>query len=163
MRTRESLLTLMQELKGDMVELARLGELNKRALERIEVGAKDVLDYGALAFTIHNLYGVIENYFLRISKFFENTLPPDSWHKTLVDRMALDIPGLRPALIIDTELKSQIMELLKFRHKVRNLYGEDLKPEKTMVVEDVARRVIENFRSVHEEFLKKLGRISEKL
>ena len=36
----------------------------KRAWSRIEHGARDVLDYAALAFTIHAVYGVLENYFL---------------------------------------------------------------------------------------------------
>ena len=39
---------------------------NRRALERIEHGAVDVLDWGALGFTIHTLYGVFENYMLKI-------------------------------------------------------------------------------------------------
>ena len=88
MRTNAAFYSLIAELKADVVELRRLQELNLRAWSRIEQGATDVLDWGALGFTLHSLYGVLENYFLRISKFFENNLPPHRWHKVLVEKMA---------------------------------------------------------------------------
>lgn len=75
MRTRESLLALLAELDGDVVELERLAVQNRRAWERIRRGADDPLDGGALGFTIHSLYGVLETYFLRVSKYVENSLP----------------------------------------------------------------------------------------
>lgn len=163
MRTKEAFLTLVQELEGDMVELERLLKTNQRARERIDAGADDVLDYGALAFTIHTIYGVLENYFLRISKFFENNLPADSWHKALVERMALDIPWVRPALITDRQVKEDILEILRFRHKFRNLYGEDLKPGKTMEVQETLESVFAVFPGVHTQYRDRLTAIAEKL
>ena len=162
MRTREAFLTLIQELEGDISEIKRLEAVNTRAWNRIESGAVDILDYGALAFTIHTIYGVLENYFLRISKFFENTLPSALWHKTLVERMALEIPGLRPALI-DEKAKSMILELLRFRHKFRNLYGEDLKPEKTEEIQKTMTRILIILPSVHVNFRNKLSEIAERI
>ena len=55
MRTQEAFLTLIQELNGDISEIERLKAMNTRAWERIEAGSTDVLDYGALAFTIHTI------------------------------------------------------------------------------------------------------------
>ena len=127
MKTYEGILTLIEELKGDMDELERLHDLNKRAWVRIENGADDVLDFGALAYTIHTIYGVIENYFLRISKFFENSLPQDSWHK------------------------------------FRNLYGEDLDPERTQNVQNNLVEVLSDFPELHREYCEKLKTIAEKL
>ncbi len=86
MRTREGLLTLVAELDGNVTELDRLGVLNQRVWDRFAAGANDALDLAALAFTIHSIYGILENSFLRISKLFENNLPPDGWHKALVER-----------------------------------------------------------------------------
>lgn len=120
MRTREGMYTLMAELDGDVAELDRVGQLNERAWHRIQNGAHDVLDYAALGFTMHSVYGVMENYFLRISKFFENNLPPDTWHKTLVERMSLDIPNVRPALLTERQDQDDVYALLKFRHRFRN-------------------------------------------
>lgn len=44
--------------------------------------------------------------------------------------MTLEIEGLRPALFENEKIRDQAMELLKFRHRVRNLYGEDFDPAK---------------------------------
>jgi hypothetical protein len=50
--------------------------MNARAAERIREGSTDTLDYSALGYTIHNIYGLIENACLRIAKFFENGFRP---------------------------------------------------------------------------------------
>ncbi len=63
---------------------------NARAWKRILAGATDSLDYAALAYTLHNVYCLLENYLLRIAKFFENNLDPETWHRDLVRRMAVD-------------------------------------------------------------------------
>lgn len=112
MHTYASILALIEELEGDVREIERLLERNKTAWGRIEAGADHPVDWGALGFTIQNLDGVLENYFLRVSKLFENNLPDDRWHQALVEKMALDIPGLRPALIEDPERLREIADAL---------------------------------------------------
>ena len=66
----ESILALIQELEGDVRELERLRERNRTAWSRIKAGADDPVDSCGLGFTIQRLYGVLENYFLRVSKQF---------------------------------------------------------------------------------------------
>ncbi len=163
MRTREGFLTLIRELDGDVEQLSKAVNLTVRASERIDAGARDVLDYGALAFTIHGAYGVIENYFLRVSKFFENSLPSESWHRTLIERMSLDIPDLRPALILSEETRARVLEVMRFRHRFRNLYGEELDPDKTMAVARRLRELAEEFPDIHSRFRRKLTVIAEAL
>jgi hypothetical protein len=160
MRTRESFLTLIAELEGDYRELGRIMAQNLRAWERIRNGAADPLDWGALGFTIHTAYGVLENYFLRVSKFFENSLPPHGWNKALVEKMALEIPAVRPALLTDTSLKKCALEMLKFRHRFRNLYGEDLDPVKTAEVHKIANEFASSFSKCHGDFVANLRAIS---
>jgi hypothetical protein len=75
MRTPESFLTLIAEIEGNYGELKRITEQNHRAWERIQNGATDPIDWRALGFTLHSAHGVVENYLLRVSKFFENDLP----------------------------------------------------------------------------------------
>lgn len=159
MRTKEQFLLLLAELNSDVVELKRLLPQNKKAYERIAQGAADEIDYGALGYTITRLYGLVENYFLRISKFFENNVPKESWHKTLLDRMALNIEGLRPAFFETKSEKSDCEELLKFRHRFRNLYGEDLDPVRMKEIQIIAERFFSNFFKVHENFVAKLSSI----
>ena len=163
MRTYESFLALLAELDGDVAELERQARHNRRAWERIEQGADDPIDWGSLGFTIHSIYGVLENYFSRVSKFFENGLPSDSWHKVLVEKMCLDIPGLRPPLLLSQEDKKSVIELLKFRHRIRNLYGEDLDPIKTAAVQGIATAFLGRFPELHGKFRAGLMAIGEKL
>jgi hypothetical protein len=163
MQTRAALLTLIQELEGDMRELDRAAALNMRAWGRIQGGAVDALDWGALGYTIHSAYGIIENYCLRISKHFENHLDPGSWHKALIEKMALEIPGVRPALLCDDSLKRKLIEILKFRHRFRNLYGEELDPAKTADIQRSFDEVLPGLKVAHRGFVQKLRAIGEAL
>ena len=160
MRTREGFLALIAELDGDVRELDRLSDHNRRAWSRIEAGADDPVDWGALGFTIQTIYGVIENYFLRISKFFENSLPSDRWHQALVERMGLEIPEVRPPLLRDADVL-RVRELVKFRHRLRNLYGEDLDPTKTRAIQHVLQVFLEDFNEIHRQFISKLRTIAD--
>lgn len=162
MQTRETLLALIAELNGDVREIDRVLSRNRKAWGRIEQGADDPVDWGALGFTIQTLYGILENYFLRVSKFFENNLPPDRWHQALVDRMALDIPEVRPALLSEQQQK-QVREIVRFRHRLRNLYGEDLDPHKTEVVQQIVTGFFSEFPGIHDRFVAKLRGIADAL
>jgi hypothetical protein len=156
MRTYEGFLTLVAELDGDVAEIQRVRSQNIRAWDRICTGADDPIDWGALGFTIHTLYGVAENYFLRVSKFFENGLPPERWHRSLLEKMALDIPGLRPALFTKAGQLGDAVEIMKFRHRMRNLYGEDLDPGKTGEIQIMADRFFSGFPQIHRDFRERL-------
>jgi hypothetical protein len=163
MQSRASLLTLVEELEGDMRELDRARALNERAWRRIESGADDALDWGALGYTLHSAYGIIENYCLRISKHFENNLDKGSWHKALIERMAIEVPGVRPALLREPGLKRSLLEIMKFRHRFRNLYGEELDPGKTAEIQKVYSNLGPAFRAAHGTFVSEVRAIAESL
>ena len=160
MRSRESTLALKAELQGDIKQLERVLIHNHKAWERIEAGADDYVDWGALALTLHTAYGVMESYFLRVSKYFENNLPSDRWHKALLEKMTLEIAGLRPALIESESMKAHTVELLKFRHRIRNLYGEEIDPEKTKAIQETAMELFPSFVKAHTAFITKLDAIA---
>ncbi|MFW5994529.1 MAG: hypothetical protein ACOCRN_00315 [Spirochaetia bacterium] len=163
MRSYESLLALIQELEGDAREMERVLERNRTAAERIRAGAHDPVDYGALAFTIDTLYGVLENYFLRVSKYFENNLPSERWHAALAEKMRLDIPGVRPPVLVDAEQFRQVRKLISFRHKIRNLYGEDLDPGATMDAQSTVETFFRTFPDIHRKFIERLREIADAL
>jgi len=77
--------------------------------------------------------------------------------------MALDIPGVRAALLAEESMKKLALELLKFRHRFRNLYGEDLDPEKTAEVHRIANSFADSFLDSHAGFIAKLRAIAEEL
>jgi hypothetical protein len=153
---------LIAELAADAQDLRGLVVENTRALGRIQLGANDSLDWSALGYTIHNIYGVIENYCLRIAKFFENGIAQDWWHKELLRRMTLSIGDLRPALL-DNEALLLIDELRSFRHLFRNLYARPLDPERMRLVQAKVKPATEAFLKAHEVYVLKLSTIAMNL
>ena len=68
-RDRGSYLVLFSELQGDIDLLAELYEKNRLVTAKIKKPDADEFDWAALGYTIHNIYNLIENYFLRVAKF----------------------------------------------------------------------------------------------
>ena len=154
--------TLIAELNADVEGLGDLAETNLRADGRIRHGATDELDWAALGYTIHNIYNALESHFLRISRFFENDLPPSTWHRELVERMTIEIEGLRPRLL-DSSLAQDIHELRAFRHVFRNIYGTRLDPERTRIVQNRVPSALTAFRRAHARFVTELRAVAEML
>ncbi len=117
---------LFSELNSDKAILEDLFEKNRLVTRKINALEPDEFDWAALGYTIHNIYNLMENYFLRVAKFFENNIDQDAWHRSLIDRMALEIPGFRPALLKREDLEA-IHDLRSFRHVFRNIYLGKLK------------------------------------
>jgi hypothetical protein len=157
-RTADDYRRLAAELEKDLDDLTRIAATNTRAHERIQVGSTDELDYIALAYTIHSVYGVIENYCLRIAKFFENGLDGDSWHRSLLHRMTISIPGLRPALLTSEQME-MIDELRAFRHFVRHAYARPIDPDRLLRVQSRVSLALEAVREAHTHFVDELRAI----
>lgn len=64
---------------------------------------------------LSRFYTAIETIFVRVSRFFENSLEGERWHADLLDRMALSIPEIRPP-VISQKTHADLRELMKFRH-----------------------------------------------
>lgn len=90
-------------------------------------------DWGPLAAVssgIHNVYNGIEDILLAIAKDVDDYVPTGaSAHQDILDQMAAEIAGTRPALL-GTELYNALFEIKGFRHLVRHKYGFDLKPDR---------------------------------
>jgi hypothetical protein len=161
-RSRTDFERLIADLTSDLKDLNVVVAENARAWERIEHGADDRLDWAALGYTIHNIYGVIENYCLRVAKFFENGLPGEAWHKELLHRMTLQIGTLRPALL-DQDTYRLIDELRSFRHLFRNLYARPLDPDRTRLVQAKVAPATKGFVDAHGPFIAKMEAIASAL
>ena len=159
---RRDLERLRAELDADQTVLADLLEQNRRAVGRVEAGARDTLDYAALGYTIHNLYSLLENYALRIAKTFENQLESTSWHSDLVRRMTLEIRGVRPA-VWDRSLARHVDELRRFRHAFRHIYDTPLDPDKLAIAQKHVQPAIEGVQTTHAVFLEKLDLLVEQI
>ncbi len=60
-------------------------------------------------------YTCIETFLFRTSQAFENSLEQEKWHKSLLDKMNLEIPNIRPA-VISQKSYELLDEFLRFRH-----------------------------------------------
>ncbi len=161
-RSGDDIRSLVGLLDADLAHLDTLVLENAHAEERIIGGADDPLDYAALGYTIHNLYSLIENYLLRIAKQFENNLDNATWHADLLDRMAAEVPGVRPRFFEPTEMDA-FHELRAFRHDFRNIYRTRLRAEKVREVQRLVPEAVASFRRTHARFRDALLALAEEL
>jgi hypothetical protein len=77
-----------------------------------------------LADLVDSVYTCLETLFLRVSRFFENELENDRWHQDLLDKMKIEIPGVRKAVVSDATYR-RLRELLRFRHFRRYYFEMD--------------------------------------
>jgi hypothetical protein len=159
-RTRDDFLLLISELEADVELLQELKIKNRRASDRIQGDRADELDWAALGYTLHNLYNLLENYFLRIAKFFENALDSTTWHRDLVERMSLSIEGVRPSLLSRSEAAG-IDELRAFRHVFRNIYQSTLDPARVRLVQDRLSAILAGFEAAHSRFVEKMRSLAD--
>jgi hypothetical protein len=162
MRNADDYLRLAAELQLDFSLLETLAVKHAKAVERTRQSPEDDLLWAATGYTIHNIYCLFENYFLRISKFFENGLDSSSWHAELVDRMCIDIPGLRPRLFNESFAR-RIDTLRRFRHAFRNMYQSELDPRRISILNDDVPAIIADFKLWHNTFMQSLSTIAEGL
>jgi len=88
-----------------------------------------------------NYYTCIETLFLRISKFFENNLEKEQWHRSLLEKMTLEIEDVRPRVICESVYHG-LLELLKFRHFSRYYFELDYDWDKL-------RFLLKKFNDIH--------------
>ena len=162
MNEKARIATLIAELSGEVDVLGDLAETNLKADGRVRHGATDELDWAALGYTIHNIYNALESYFLRVSRFFENDVPPSAWHRELVERMTIEIDDLRPRLL-DRSLAQEIHELRAFRHVFRNIYGTRLNPDRIRMVQNRVPSTVSAFHAAHARFVAELRAVAEVL
>jgi hypothetical protein len=111
----EKTVSLLEEVRSFYVgiqqnELQQLGKTRATAL--------------IVAQILENYYTCLETLFLRISQYFENSLLKNKWHSDLLDKMILDIEGIRPPVVSSKTYKN-LRELMRFRHFKRYYFELD--------------------------------------
>lgn len=101
----------------------------------------------AVAYEIHNFYGLCEQAFERIRGLFAVPITrPERYHEELLHQMTLDIPHVRPA-VITTALRDQLDELRRFHHLFRHAYMLSLDRQRVL---GLAERVVSASAAVSE-------------
>jgi len=119
-----------RELEVELESIRRLaGEL--AAAPRTD----DTFALRARGSILHDFYTGAERLFVRLAEEVNGGVPRgDHWHRRLLQDMAIDIPGVRPA-VISPELESDLSEFLRFRPVFRNVYGFVLRADRLEALE----------------------------
>ena len=142
-----ALQTLLDEMREDYRLVSAAYQQAEARFERHDPIADE-----ACAFQLCRLYNAFEQMGLRIAKAFENNIDDDQgWHSALLNRLAIPIEGVRPALLT-TEIKAPLRELKAFRHVFVHAYELDLDPEKLRLLLKYARQVAETLPVLAEKF-----------
>jgi len=157
---KEKILLLLSEIERADGRQAGLHERLERSWERfLQEG-----DYSLLvetAFYLNQLYSGYERVLLETAEVFESSLDSMSWHKSLLERMRLDLEGIRPAFISEDTCRC-LNELRAFRHFFRHAYDVDLEAEKIALVVKKASRLKELWAADSAAFRAFLRRLAAK-
>jgi predicted nucleotidyltransferase len=140
---------LTQRINDELEKINETLERVTRGLEKLEVVPIDVREFieNTIVTDLADVYRGIESIFLRIAREVDMHVPTGSrWHKNLLAQMAEQRPERSPVISERTFL--QLADLLDFRHKFNNIYGEELVYEKT---EPHAKSIDELFASVSQD------------
>ncbi len=129
-----SLRALLAEIRADRLALDHHRAAVDTTLVTAPWPAGDPL-LSVVAVSIHHYYCGVEAIFERVARRFEGLPAGQRWHRDLLDAMQLNIDGVRPALI-SRELRSDLGQLLGFRHFFRHAYAVAFDPSR---LEDTAR------------------------
>ncbi|MGB9662416.1 MAG: hypothetical protein ACPL5F_10465 [Moorellaceae bacterium] len=148
-KTKEDLLTLVGQLDHIMKALrvtVEEAEATEREFRTITPTPFELRGIGSL---LHDFYTAIEDIFEVIAGEVNGTLSyGTTWHKELLVKMSIPIPGLRPA-VISEELRWKLDEYLRFRHVFRNVYGYLLDWKRI-------RPLLENLYPVYQQFTQEI-------
>ena len=124
---------LTQRINDEFDKIEGTLERIHRGLDNIDVlpvQAREFIE-NTIATDLADIYSGIERIFERIAREVDTLMPTGSrWHKNLLAQMAEKRPERRP--VISENTRRELEELLEFRHVVNNIYGRELKYEKTI-------------------------------
>ncbi|MBL1210292.1 hypothetical protein [Geminocystis sp. GBBB08] len=113
---KDELLLLVGEIKNSQVVLGNINSLYVSYNPMfVDEDKRDLRDAVLLTEILCNTYTCLETILFRISRAFENHLDAQQWHKELLGKMRIEIPGIRKA-VLSHESYLLLDELRRFRH-----------------------------------------------
>ena len=140
---------LIQRIFDEREKIGRTVRGIANALQDIDVVAENHRKYveKTIASDLAEIYRGIEKIFERIAREVDKQMPSGSkWHRDLIDQMGENLEK-RPPVITPKTIR-RLKRLLKFRHRVNNIYRYELIYKKA---EKHAKRVGKLFKNVSEE------------
>lgn len=156
---REKIAILKSEMERDYRRLNILfGKFEKSYSEFLS--SEEYSKLVESAFYVNQIYSAFENSFKNIVRTFENNIEQDYWHKSFLERISLDIQGIRPALISEENFRC-LNELRAFRHFFHHAYGIDIDKEKFKIVADKVYHIKDLFSEEAKQFFVFLDKLME--
>lgn len=144
------------ELEAQRKEIFTLHSTIQEKSNRLTSQLDDEDLINSLAYKLHNLYSAYEDLFKLVARFFENQIADISgYHTELLNRMRLQIEGVRPRLLSD-ESFMLLDELRGFRHVFRHAYSYKLDAERVIKLSQKTVSLIAPFEKDFEKFKKKI-------
>jgi hypothetical protein len=125
----EHLLRLAQRIRDECEELAFVVDRVQEGWRRSQSSSDD-LYLDSVALNLHGFYAGSERLFEMIAAVVDGHVPRgENWHQMLLEQVAAETPGVRPAVISD-ETRWILDEYRGFRHVVRTVYTFRFDPAK---------------------------------
>ena len=140
---------LIERIADERCKIERTVEGIRIRLRKMEsASAEDIEDLKALiALRLLLFYTGLEKIFGLIAREIDTAEPKGTeWHKNLLQQMSEARPSRPP--VISEETLAALMLVLRFRHRIRNIYVFELEPEKTV---ENAKRVCDLFHTLSAE------------
>ena len=115
-------LRIAQRISHELKELKQVTQRTQEAWHRAEEFSED-LYLDAVALNLHSFYSGLERLFELITTTIDGSQPEGAnWHRVLLERMAAEVPNVRPAVI--SEVTREVLDEYRgFRHVVRYVYA----------------------------------------
>jgi len=137
----ERLLRLAKRIQSECQDLTRVVERAQAGWRRAERSTDD-LYLDSVALNLHGFYAGLERTFELIATTVDGQMPAgEHWHQLLLEQMASEIGGVRPAVISDATRRA-LDEYRGFRHVVRNVYTFRFDPAKMQRLVETAPGVL---------------------
>ena len=95
----------------------------------------------ACAYELARFYNIVERMFERLCEEFENHFEKrGDFHEKLIQRLTLDLEGIRPAFI-PKDRAAEVRELKGFRHVMRHAYDLTLRVDRLEELSRIAERL----------------------
>ena len=132
MPARAALLQLADDLRQELGAIDRTIAEAARCTSDLAERPPSYLELRGAGDIVHDFYNGVERFLERVSVEMNGALPagPDS-HARLLDRMARELPDVRPA-VLRPEVRTRLEEYLRFRHLFRHRYGYELRWDKLL-------------------------------
>jgi len=117
---------LAAALERDLADAMAVAVEARRALESTDGRTPADLEVYGAGKVAHDFYLAVENLLKRVVRTLDGAEPTgEAWHRDLLRQAATPVQGLRPA-VLSPDREADLGELLRFRHRFRNLYAMNL-------------------------------------